>query len=144
MRRCRGREWKPEARPRRVGFLPMETVMGVDLTLIPVDADNGNLFFGHSLLEVERRRELWPLIKVMRCIEITRPFSCHMASLPSGEVRYGDVTEDDYGEQLKTVCADDLLVLRNHDAVSGSNRNRAIWAYLHCLQRDTRIVLFWY
>jgi hypothetical protein len=117
--------------------------MGLDLTLIPVDADNGTLFFGHTRLRLERDYELFDEIKKLKAIELDKPFSCHEARNGEGEASYGPVTEDAYGDPLTKVRPEKIAALVSHVAADPHKKNRAALAYLKELDLSAWVVLFW-
>ena len=63
--------------------------MGLDLALLPFDCDTPSLAFSHTILQCERRRELWPLVEDLPSEKVPRGFTCYLALLPNGEAGYG-------------------------------------------------------
>jgi len=105
--------------------------MGVDLTLLPLAADR--IWMSHDIIRVGRRRELWGLVAQLPQKPIPEPLYCFD----------GPHEESPYGERLTYTTAADLLTLKEHDAVTGSWTNRAVWAYLAQMPPDWPIVLYW-
>ncbi len=117
--------------------------MGVDLTLLPFDADRANLSFSHSVLGIERRRELWDLILEMEIDVVPNGFTSYLSRLENGETGYGETMETPYGEPLKYTKAERLVSLAHHEEVRNNFKNRAVWAYLMELPPETKIALYW-
>jgi hypothetical protein len=122
--------------------------MGVDLRLLPFEADNaGGISFSHSILSLERRRELWdPIAKIEAAHghDVPDGFCSFLSRGKDGDTCYGRTTTTPYGSRLKYVTAGDLKQLANHPAVTDNHINQAIWAYLACLPDSTKIALYWH
>lgn len=121
--------------------------MGVDLCLMPFEADFKGFAFSHSLLELERRRDLWePIAEIEKAHgqAVPTPFYTFRATNAEGSTCYGNTIDTSYGDSLKCVTAAQLLPLAQHEAVTDNPINRAVWAYLACLSPETRIALFWH
>lgn len=56
---------------------------------------------------------------------------------------YGKTIKDPYGSDVKYITVRDLLPFRDCDGVMDNHQNRAVWAYLNELPKDTKIALFW-
>lgn len=119
--------------------------MGVDLRFLPVDTEgkDGHLYCW-SVLSLERRRELWPMIKAVPNKPVQGKVHCFVAGLPDGETGYGEIMEDSYGGILTYSTAQDLYELCEAEPVTDNDVNRAVWAYIGALHPDTKIVLFWH
>lgn len=123
--------------------------MGVDLSLLPFDCDHGTSFsFSHTLLELERRRELWDPIYSMET-ESGEPAPENFTSYrgdpgADGEHGYGKTTKTPYGDRIRFVSAFLLCKLKDHEAVRDNWKNRAIWAYLAELPPETKVALYWH
>jgi len=116
--------------------------MGTDLTIIPVDYEDGKNAWGHSNLTVERDSSLWPLIAELKQVELDRPFGCHFARCEDGEHKYGDITEESYGEPLYYVRAEVLgTTIKDHESLM---YNLHISAYLLALPSEKKIILYWH
>ena len=120
--------------------------MGVDLMLLPMDADFNNSAFAYTTLEVRRRRELWPLI----CALPSEPVPPSFESLLSLEGPpdwdfwvQGNTQVDGYEKPLFCVLAEHLLSLASHPAIEEEYLNKAAWAYLAQLPGETRVALYW-
>ncbi len=124
--------------------------MGVDLTLMPLECDHEGVHgkpafqFSHSMLNIERRRELWPLIEKLARGRVSTDFTGFMGEGSDGEYGYGKVRDDAYGQPIQWAKAGDIAKLANHNAVTNDARNRAVWAYLSALDPDTKVALYWH
>lgn len=118
--------------------------MGVDLTMLPLDADHSDFQFSHSMLGVERRRELWPLIEKLEQGGLSSNFQSFYGPGLNGEPGYGTTAETPYGEPIKWASAGDLAKLSTHNTITDNAKNRAVWAYLSELPADTKVALYWH
>ena len=122
--------------------------MGVDLRLLPYDADWGTGAFSHTILSCERRRELWEDIAKLPALPVdAKNFTCFASRKiddPDAEDGYGRVYRDPYGEPMQYVTAQSLCRLSRKRAVRDNHTNRAIWAYLAQLPRQTKVALYWH
>lgn len=123
--------------------------MGVDLTLLVVTGTR-EFGFSHTLLQLERRRELWdPIAEIEKAHGQPAPtnFASYVARIPDGEWKdesgYGKVEKTPYGDPVRMVPASALLALRDHRGVKDNPANRATWAYLAELPGATWIALWW-
>lgn len=112
--------------------------MGVDLSLYPVkySLETGEEL-SFSILSLERRRELWPLIEEIESHPV-KEATGHFGD------NYRTITKDPYGTPLRYVRAKDLLALQDNEAVQDNNLNRAAWAYLSAIAPETKIILYWH
>ena len=117
--------------------------MGLDLRLLPFDAE-GSIKFAHTVLDVWRRSELWDAIDALPQRAAPEDFSSFVATAADGDLRYGVMDVDAYGEPLMTTTAGDLSTLWLHPGVRDNNKNRAIWDYLAALPPETRVALDWH
>lgn len=120
--------------------------MGVDLQMLPFEAENV-VCYSHTVLNCERRRELWDAIYP---IEAT-----HGQTVPDGftsylsrdekyeEPHYGKTLTTPYGDNLQYVKAKHLKPLASHESVQDNTLNRAVWAYLACLDDEAKVALYW-
>lgn len=116
--------------------------MGVDLRLLPLIGEN--YWAAHSMLSVERRRELWDEILKLPVRDVPEPLSCFLARGSDGECCYGDIKDDPYGGSLKWTTPADLLTVRDHEGVQDNKINQAIWAWLEKMPPDWPVVLYWH
>jgi hypothetical protein len=116
--------------------------MGVDLTFLPLLGKD--FWAAHTMIQVERRSELWPEIQALQRLDIPKPLSCHLAYGEDGERRYGDTETDPYGDRLKWTTAGQLVTLAKRDGVTDNWTNRGVWAYLSHLPADWPVVLYWH
>jgi|SRR5579859_4604678 len=63
--------------------------MGVDLTLLPFDADGNSLSFSHTVLSVERRRDLWTVITDLESDIVPEGFWSYLSREGDQETHYG-------------------------------------------------------
>lgn len=117
-----------------------------------------NINFAHSMLSLERRRELWPLIDDISKLEMPKEFresfTSYVSRVPDGskegENCYGGVTEDCYGTDLQWVEAgllSQVLSDFNKDIEEEKylpKQNVAAAAYLAGLDSDTPVGLYWH
>ncbi len=120
--------------------------MGVDLRLLPLLGPEA--WVSHSMLDLERRRALWPAVEALSSQEIPEPLSCYLNRVPDGSYQgepcYGYIEKDPYGNRLRWTTAKELLKLSNHESVQDNYLNRAVWAYLAQIPPDWKIVLYWH
>lgn len=115
--------------------------MGVDLRLLPFDADSG-ISFSHTILDCDRDYPMFDAIQELDALPVPEGFTsfsgrcdeCH-------DTCYGKTLKDPYGSPVLYVTAS-LLVSVKHDQMS--QKNRAIWAYLEHLAPSTKIALYWH
>lgn len=120
--------------------------MGVDLRLLPIECEHENLWYSHSMLSLERRRELWPLFaELEKTSGVVDPsFTSFCGRQDNGENGYGKTLETPYGQPLTYLTAEQILTLKDHEAVQDNTTNRAIWAYLAHLNPKMKIALYWH
>lgn len=123
--------------------------MGVDLRLLIVDGDcassESRWGYSHSMLEVQRRRDLWPEISRLKSHELTITLYCYMSRDHRGEHCYGELgATDPYGSKFMYVLAGELSNLSKNENVKDSAFNRGIWAMLAEIDPNTKIVLYWH
>ncbi len=120
--------------------------MGVDISLLPFDADSG-VYFSHTILSLERRRDLWdPIAEIEKRFgrDVPERFTSYMGTGADGDPAYGNTQQTSYGEVLKYVLVQDLLLISKHEDITDNHKNRAIWAYLSCLPANTKVALYWH
>src|SRR5438445_12909972 len=101
--------------------------MGLDLMLLPYDADGQFTQFSHTMLAVARRRELWPAILALRSFEVKDGFTSYIGRQTNGEVGYGECVETAYGERVRYTMSRHLASVWDHTAVDGGSKNKAVW-----------------
>jgi hypothetical protein len=116
--------------------------MGVDLTLLPLMSPD--FWCSHDVIEVERRRELWPEIEKLEQHHAPGPLRCFLARDKDGETCYGNVKKTPYGDRLMWTTPRRLLTLKDHEAVQDNWRNRAVWSYLASMPPEWPVVLYWH
>jgi hypothetical protein len=120
--------------------------MGLDLTLLPFDADHPDISFSHTMLDVDRD-DFQPIIKIENRLgkDVPDRFTS-FRSRDNGypESHYGVTNTTPYGEKLKFVKVQDIIGAFNDLQDNGSDRNRAIYRYLTALPSHTKIALFWH
>lgn len=118
--------------------------MGLDLRLLPFDADVDVVTFSHTILSCERRRELFEELLKLPSVEVPERFYSFTSREAScGESHYGVTRDTPYGEPLDYVRVKDLLAYSDHEGVTDNGKNRAIWAYLKCLPPENKVALYW-
>lgn len=119
--------------------------MGLDLTILPIEADHGEWGFAHSMLEVERRSALFEaMLEALKEHPVPPDFRTHLLRGEDGESRYGNTQETPYGEPLGWVRAEELLAFAEHEGVTNNAQNRAAWAYLGALGPGSKVALYWH
>lgn len=118
--------------------------MGVDLRLLPFDADLNNNYYSHTVLDCQRRWELWNEINKLEQYPVPDNFTSFSAYLDCGHTGYGITIETPYGMRLKYVLVQHLCKLKDYPGVIDNFKNRAIWAYLKELPLQTKVALYWY
>jgi hypothetical protein len=84
--------------------------MGVDLRLLPFDADHGDgLSFSHTILEVGRNYDLHDKIRKLRSMPVPANFTSFCGLGDDGELTYGVTIETPYGEPLEYVLAGEFI-----------------------------------
>ena len=122
--------------------------MGLDLSLLPFDADHEGLAFSHTVLDCERRRVLFDQILAIEKAhgrDVPERFTSYLSRDDKYEDTHYGVTKDTpYGEPLKYVTAGQLVPLESRPEVEDC-KNRAVWAYLGALDDpQTKIALYWH
>lgn len=125
----------------------MESVqpMGLDLTLLPFDADHETISYSFTTLWCERKRELFDKLLELPAIKVPdhfRSFLCRDDAFE--ETHYGITTTTPYGDPLTFVEVEALLEYRNHPGVQDNYLNNAVWSYLVCLPARMKVALFWH
>jgi len=120
--------------------------MGVDLMLLPMTVDyDGMTAVAYTTLELERRHELWPLVRTLSMEPVPAFFETLLSPEgPEESWAAGNTQTDSYGSPLRCVLAEDLYSLADHPAVQGNHTNRAVWAYLAQLPAGMRVALYWW
>lgn len=120
--------------------------MGVDLTLLPYWNNNCN--FAHTLLDLERRRELWDEIEKLKQCDVSTGFSSYVSRVSDGTMKdekcYGVVDETPYGEPLRYTIVGELLQVASHVGVTDNWKNRAAWAFLARCPTELKVALYWH
>ena len=129
--------------------------MSLDLTLLPLNADNGNLSFSHTTLPLQTNcRDLFdeiseltkPVCNSVDFIsgEVNESFTSYLAiNADTGEVNYGKLQEDAYGTKLRWVLAGELSKLSKHEQVLRNPMNKAAFSFLKACPPKQKIVLHW-
>jgi hypothetical protein len=123
--------------------------MGVDLVLLPFDADSDIIAFSHTILNCFRRQDLFSVImdiEDQHGTPVPKGFSSFVSREGEDceEPHYGETTTTPYGETLNWVFVNKLSELAEHPDVKDNHKNIAIWAYLKCLPDNTKIALYWH
>lgn len=122
--------------------------MGVDLRLLPLDYDSPDspaFSYSHTVLSCDRNRDLWTVIGRFKTTPLPENFTSFLGKKEEdGDYCYGQTHMTPYGSEIATVTVKQLLKCADHEGVKAYPTNRAIWAYLACLPKKTRIALFWH
>lgn len=119
--------------------------MGLDLTLLPFDADHDSISYSFTALRCEPRRELFEKLLELPAIKVPDRFRSYLCRDDAfEESHYGITTTTPYGEPLTFVEVEALLEYRNDPGVLDNYLNQAVWSYLACLQSRTKVALYWH
>lgn len=121
--------------------------MGLDLTLMPFYANDPTCSLAHTMIDCERRRDLFDAIlpiEEKRGRDVPADFRTFRSREDDQDSHYGLTIETPYGERLKYVRAIDLMPLASHEGVTDNPLNRAAWAYLKELPGTWPIALYWH
>lgn len=118
--------------------------MGLDLSLLPFDCDYEDFAFSHTVLTCDRDYALFAQVRALPSLPVLATFTSYLCQ-DGFKVHYGPTTETPYGEPLTYVETTALLALTG-TASRGrrAGKNTAIWAYLTCLDPQTKVALFWH
>jgi hypothetical protein len=119
--------------------------MARDLRLLPFDSPPGyGLAWSHTILSCDRTAVLGQIRKI-RGKPVPLCFESFVGQIQkSGEHRYGLTLVDPYGDPMRCVKVSQLLNLARSRGVTGSQVNRAVWAYLAHLDLATMVALYWH
>lgn len=120
--------------------------MGIDLKLLPFDAESMAVSFSHSVINVTRSRQLFEEISKIPAHPVPDNFSSFLGKPcdgDCGERHYGKTVEDPYGGRVSWLYAIELIQFDDHPHVKEDWRNRAVWAYLKALPAETKVALYW-
>lgn len=116
--------------------------MGVDLRLLPFDADRGEFAYSHTILELGRDYALHEKIRKLRSMPVPSGFTSFSGRGDDGDTCYGATIETPYGEPVEWVLAGELCAIELEEG--GTYIERAIWAYLSHLPPQTKVALYWH
>lgn len=117
--------------------------MGLDLALLPVESEE--VAFSHSVLNCERRRDLFEELLELKTTAVPERFGTYLCRDEKyEEPHYGNTQTTPYREPLTCVYVEQLIAFGGHVDVHDNHRNQAIWAYLAHLPAKTRIALYWH
>ena len=117
--------------------------MGLALRLLPFDGDAHDIVYSHTVLSCAASSRLvcrragaptWPV----------PPRFVAFCAVEDGENALGSRVTTPHGKPLTYALAGALAPLVTHPDVEDSDTNRAIWAYLGCLDPQTKVALFWH
>lgn len=120
--------------------------MGLDLKLLPFQAESEFVSFSHTILDCFRRRDLFEKIQGLPSEPVPENFQSYLSRDHEDgyeDTHYGKTTHTPYGERLTWVYATDLVRLADHPDVLDNHWNRAIWRFLMELPNGTKVALFW-
>ena len=126
-----------------------EDIMGIDLTLMPLEADLETVRFSHTLLEMDRDYDLWEKIRNLERLPLHEPETVY-TYLGDGKrtgntgTEKNSTGEDCYGHPWHTATAGDLSRAGHGIVPQLSDRNRAGLVYLQQLDPDTKVILHWH
>lgn len=117
--------------------------MGLDLKLLPFEAECGGICFSHTILTCDRDRDLFDRISKIPAKKVPREFCSYLGDIECKECEerhYGNTQKTPYGNPLTWVFAEELAAL---EEFVGPLRNTAILAYLETLDPMTKVALYW-
>jgi len=140
--------------------------MALDLTLMPFTSYIKTRDFlqdvNHSHILLQCQTNAYDLYKVIRSLVkpdsnavkfitdqkqmsgyVGKHFGSYLSKNEDGDVGYGSTPTDNYNEPLMWVRASELLKLKDHPQVKNNQLNRAAWAYLATIDKDTPVALYW-
>lgn len=117
--------------------------MGLALRLLPFDGDCHDVVYSHTVLSCAASRALFAAVQALPTWPVPPRFVAFCA-VQDGREGYGICVTTPYGEPLTYALAGALAPLVTHPDVEDSETNRAIWAYLGCLDLQTKVALFWH
>lgn len=116
--------------------------MGLDLSLLPFDADHGDFAYSHTILNCDRDYKLFDAIQKVPQMKVPEGFTTYLSRDEKyEEVHYGKTIETPYGEPLMFAEVESLL--KHKKLVHQASVNRAVWAYLENLPPRTKVALYW-
>lgn len=122
--------------------------MGVDLKLLPVDHENEDFAFSHTVLSMARDSKLFKWIENRIEVEpAPKRFQTYVSCNDEfSEPHYGTTNEDRYGQSVRTTSAKELrkaiMLFENQNNLA--TKNKAVLSYLRELDEDQKVALFWH
>lgn len=118
--------------------------MGLDLTLLPIECDQDEWGYSHTVLNCERRSSLFEALLEIPAHPVPLKFHTYLSRDEKyEEPHYSDTQKTPYGDALQWVRVSDLMKFKNHEGVTDNTLNRAVWAYLGELKPEMKIALYW-
>lgn len=124
--------------------------MGVDCTLLPVEFENDQWGYSHTVLKLDRNYTVWEMLrKLPDAGAVPSSFASHIGGRvregeQAGEPCYGETQKDPYGDPVRCVRAGDLAKLSKRLRSYGLPRTKASIAYCAQLPPETRIAIWWH
>lgn len=119
--------------------------MGLDLAMLPFDYDGAEFPFSHTVLDCQREGELFEALMKLPNEVVPEHFTSYLCRDEDfEELHYGKTRKTPYGEPLTYVRVKQLLMFSSHECVQNNHKNRAIWAYLAQMPKETKVALFWH
>jgi len=122
--------------------------VGLDLSILPFEADTPNICYSHSILRCSREG---PLFDEIMAIEkqhgkvVPEGFTSYLCrdKTPEGfeEPHYGRTRKTPYGDELKYITVAQFLTLEELDDLQPPTSG--VVAYLRELPLETKIALYW-
>ena len=119
--------------------------MSLDLTLLPVEFDDSNHGFSHSVLRVDQGGKWHDLLASVRRTDVPDKFHTYISRV-NGESCYGDTQTTPYGESLDAARVEDILRAIDKHQVDHewSRRDAAVIAYLRAMDPRMKVALYWH
>jgi hypothetical protein len=111
--------------------------MGLDLKLLPFDADFDGLHFSHTVLNVRRDSDLWVCVKQTEQFPVPNDFTsfCCNDQAEYEEWHYGVTTKTSNDKQLTYTAAKNMKGI--------AFKPGAVAAYINALDDDVKVALYW-
>lgn len=125
--------------------------MSTDLTLIPADDWHTDrktgvirLVYSTTLLRCGAARLLRHEFDDSATHQVNRNFLTFRGKRDSEPSSLVETPYDGYGSPLMWMRAGDIVKISSHDIIQKLPKNKAVWAYLKCIDPATPVALYWH